>query len=776
MALAYDTSEQPSPEEIEARLLRMLKSEEEQALSYAQSEINEQQIDALQRFYGEKYGDEEEGRSQVCTREVLEVIEWTRPDLMRVFASGGNVVYLEETSQEDARYAQDAADYLQWIFFSDNPGFQLLDDFAFDGLLTRRGYLACYWSDKEYRTPQTVTGLNITQVQQLMSDPSVEILGQDFDGEGSSGISLSIRRVKSPARAVIESIAPEDMRLQDRIVDIDTARYVGRVHRMLCGEAATQWPDKADEIIAQCGAQQDHSFGYGKSVRDQRFQDGTTALRIHGNEAAQEVEVLEEYLRCDLNDDGYPELIRSYRIAEVLLEQQEVEENPFASWTPIRVPHRFMGMSFHDIVQDLQRRSTVLNRAALDAVYQSVVQREYYDRNKIGEDGVAAMLSTVAGTKVPVDGDPTGIVWQAPGAADTAQVAWEALNQLSVTLENRTGATRQTQGLDPDALLKGPHSGKAIDLLQSAGGARKEMTARNMADGLAGLFSKLYRLVCRNQNEERQAKVGGKWCQFDPRTWNSDLRVVVHTGLGTGNREQTLQGLMMIRDEQNQVIEALGPGNPNVTMANRFAVQEEMCRVLGYRSGDRFFSEVPDVPDTDEQGQPVPDPETGQPKMKPWSPPPQQDPAMAKVEADTQAKQAQMQIDMQAMQASQQLEEQKTVATLQLKKQTDEANLQAQQEKAALDLQLAREKASAEIALADRKAQAEMDLAWAQFEAEMALAREKQTAEIAMQRESLEAQREMHSEKTQAAQDMHSEKVSADVKISKNRPGGDLDK
>ena len=62
------------------------------------------------------------------------IIEWTRPDLLRVFSSGGNVVYLEENTPEDAKYAKDAADYLQWMFFSDNPGFELLDDFAFDGL------------------------------------------------------------------------------------------------------------------------------------------------------------------------------------------------------------------------------------------------------------------------------------------------------------------------------------------------------------------------------------------------------------------------------------------------------------------------------------------------------------------------------------------------------------------------------------------------------------------------------------------------------------------
>lgn len=782
MAYAYDAQEERelSPEqekaEQEQKLLTYLKAEEEQAFTFAQQEIVDQQIDALQRYFGEKYGDEEEGRSQVCTREVLESIEWTRPDLMRVFASGGNVIYLEETSQEDAKYSQDASDYMQWVFFSDNPGFELLDDFAFDGLLHRRGYLACYWVDKEYRAPQSLSGLNIVQVQQLMQDPQVEIIGQDFDQESETGgINLVVRRTKSPARAVIESIAPEDMRLQDRMVDVDGNRYIGRVHRMLCGEACQRWPEKRDDIIAECSKKTGEFTRRSIDVRTERFQDGTDIWKVQGNEAGQEVEILEEYLRADLNEDDYPETIRAYRVGDVVLEFDEVEENPFGSWTPVRVPHRFHGLSMHDLTVDLQRRATVLTRAALDAVYQSVVNREFFDRNKLDEDGQMAIMSTIAGTKVPVNGNPNDVIMQVSGGIDTAQVAWEALNQLNATLENRTGATRQTQGVDPDSLLKGPHSGKAIALLQSAGGARKEMIARNMASGLGAFFSKLYRLVCRNQNEPRQAKVGGKWCQFDPRTWNSDLRVIIHTGLGTGNREDTIAGLMMIRDEQNMVIEALGPDNPNVTMENRYALQEELTRALGYRSGDRFFSEPPQVPVTGPDGQPQIDPQTGQPQTKPWAPPPQQDPAMAKVQADTQAKQAQMQLDAQTAQAKQQLEVEKTQAQLANDNEKSAAQLEQDRQKAELDIALAREKAAAELQLAREKAQAEFMLAQQKMDNEMTLAREKMAMEASLQREQLAHQREMHTEDTDASKEMHAEKVAADVKIKSNRPGGALD-
>ena len=753
MALAYDReTDGQDDEERRNKLVLMLKAEEQDSLGYAESEVTGQQIEALKRYYGETYGDEEEGRSQVVTREVFETIEWQRNDYARIFASGGNVVSLQETSESDEKYAKDAADYLNWMFFSDNPGFENLDDFAFDGMLHRRGYLAVYWRDKEYQAPQNLTGLNIMQVQQLMQDPQVEIIGQDFDSESEvGGIDLVIRRVKSPARAVIESVAPEDMRLNGRAVTIDGARYVGRVLRMLCGEACRLWPDMEEEIIAACG-KQSSAAGFSRraeDVRQQRFKDDANEWTDSGNEAAQEVEILEEYLRADLNEDGYPETIRSYRIGDTLLEESEVEENPFASWTPIRIPHRFMGLSIHDITGDIQRQNTVIMRAGLDALYQAVVNREAYDATKVNEDGQVAMLSTIAGTKIPVNGNPNDIIAQLSGGIDTTKVAWDALQINKQRLSDRTGATPQTKGLDADQLTK-EHSGKALGMLQMNADARKEMTARNLASGLSDLFGKLYRLVCRNQNEARQAKIGGKWCQFDPRTWNSDLRVSVHSG-GL-NREHTLMGLQLIAQEQDKVIMTLGPGNPNVTAKNRYRYQEELCRASGFKSADPFFTDVPDVPETDEQGQPVIDPQTGQPKMRPWAPPPQPDPAMAKVEADAKASQAEMA-----------LKTEETKANLALQQQKDAAALQQQSEKAALDIQLARE-----------KAQAEIDLAWAKFEAEMNLAREKQAAEISLAREQMALQREQHAEDTTAKREMHSEKVEADVKISKNREGGSL--
>lgn len=745
----------PDDAEREDKLLRMLKAEEEDALGYRQTDLQQQQITALNEYFGKKYGDEEEGRSQVVSRETLESIERIRPDLLRVFAGGGDVVFLEETSEDDAEYAKAAADYLNWVFMVDNPGYRLINDFAFDALLQRRGFIAAYWREAEYRAPQTLTGLGIEQMLELHADPNIQIIGQDFDeADAEAGITLQIKRQKTPARIEIVTVAPEDMRLNGRAVEMDDARYVGRVLRMLRGEVAEMWPKKAQEIQnysgdAQIGPQ---STLRGSEVRTARFQDGRDWSPGNGNTAAQEIEVLEEYLRTDLNDDGYPELIRCYRMGDLMLDCEEVEENPFGSWTPIPVAHRFYGLSVQDLTTDLQRIATVLKRAALDATYQSVVNREFYDESKITD--TTALSSNYAGTKIPVKGDPATAVYQATGDQDTAQTAWEALDRLQVAVEERTGSVRSANGVDPDALLTGAHSGKAIDLLQTAAAARKEMMARNMGSGLSDFFSKLHRLACRHQDKPTQLKVGGKWCQFKADPDKDHLRVHIHTGLGTGNRDQTVMGVMAIANFQQQIVERIGPQNPMVTPKHIHRTFEELVRALGWRSADGFMSEPPDVPVTDPKtGQPQIDPQTGQPATQPWTPPPPADPNAAKAQADLQIAAQDAQLKREEMQQANQhvvLQSQKDMA---LAQQEQQDNLQQNQLQAQVDtqrLENERAKNEADAALAER----ELDLKAAE------LAFEAHKLEVETQ---LEEKRIAHEGEKMAHEDKHK---NADRKLS----------
>ena len=69
-----------------------LEGEISSSLGYLDGKLTTQRSDALDRYYGKKYGNEQEGRSQIVTRDVADVIEWIMPSLMKIFTGGDKVV------------------------------------------------------------------------------------------------------------------------------------------------------------------------------------------------------------------------------------------------------------------------------------------------------------------------------------------------------------------------------------------------------------------------------------------------------------------------------------------------------------------------------------------------------------------------------------------------------------------------------------------------------------------------------------------------------------
>lgn len=637
--MAYDHSDEKRTE-----LILALKAEESWAASYLKSELQEAQIDALRRYYGDPYGDEVEGRSQVTTREVYEIIQWLRPDLRRTFTAGDKVFEFEGANPQADQSSQDATDYVNHVFLRDNQGERELDAFIFDGLLHRVGIMACEWSDKEFSPAQEVSGLNTMQAEQLMADPATEILQQDVqkgapDEAHPDGhyFSFKIRQVTKQAKAEVFAIAPEDFRIAARAVDLETARYCGDIIRMMKGEAKKKWPDYADEIDANQG----DTGGFNTDERRaERFRDlegwdaGTMNDDGLGSEAA-EVEIMREYIRHDCDGDGYPELVRCFRLGDCLLEYEEVDEHIYSHWTPNPIPHRFFGLGINDEAKDLQRTKTVLLRSALDSVYQAVAPRIGYDKNA-GVD-LDALLTVRPGVAIGTEGPPGEKLFPLV-TPDLSKSAFDAMQILDRMVQSRTGVSRQASGMNPDLLHD---TAKGEELMQNAQGIRTEEIARNLAVGLQQFGMKLYRLIHKHQNEARAVKIAGKWRNVDPRAWEADIRCTVSVGLGTGAKEKQLMLWQMMQGDQVAWTSAFGPNQPyGPRPSNMYALARKKYETIGIKNVEQFLGQEPP-------------PE--------WAPEPPPNPDQAKVQAELQKAQMEMQASMQMEQMKAQSAERQTV-------------------------------------------------------------------------------------------------------------------
>ena len=95
----------------EDELLGRIRNEITDALGY-DDEISKQREMAMEYYYGQPFGNEVEGRSQFVDSTVQDTIEWIKPSLMRVFASGDEMVKFNPHGPEDVPMAKQATDCL----------------------------------------------------------------------------------------------------------------------------------------------------------------------------------------------------------------------------------------------------------------------------------------------------------------------------------------------------------------------------------------------------------------------------------------------------------------------------------------------------------------------------------------------------------------------------------------------------------------------------------------------------------------------------------------
>ena len=73
-------------------LVTRIRGEITDSLGYMGDTISQQREQAMEYYYGLPFGNEVEGRSQYVDSTVQDTVEWIKPSLMRVFASGDEMV------------------------------------------------------------------------------------------------------------------------------------------------------------------------------------------------------------------------------------------------------------------------------------------------------------------------------------------------------------------------------------------------------------------------------------------------------------------------------------------------------------------------------------------------------------------------------------------------------------------------------------------------------------------------------------------------------------
>ena len=332
------------------------------------------------------------------------------------------------------------------------------------------------------------------------------------------------------------------------------------------------------------------------------------------NPAARLVRITEHYVRMDYEGDGRPclyQVITGGDQSEILRKDGRdcitpFDAMPFATTTPVPMTHRFFGRSIADLVMPLQREKTALKRGALDNLYLHNNPRVEVSEAHAGPNTLDDLLVSRPGGVVRTK-TAGGLNWQV--VPDITSSIYPMMQYLDAELEVRTGLSRQSQGIDANALQN--QSATAVAQTFSASQMRIKLIARIMAEGVRDIFALLHGAIRKHGQQQQTVRLRNAWVNVDPRGWKTRDDMTINVGLGSGGKAQQFAQVMALANIQKELIAG---GKINLVGDRElYNTAAELTKIMGHKNPDRFFCDPT-----------ARDPQTGQllhPPPAPVSPP-----------------------------------------------------------------------------------------------------------------------------------------------------------
>lgn len=650
-----------------------------------------------------------EGRSTAVSMDVADTIDGVMPNLMEIFHGDDEVVRFNPVSADDVQAAQQETDYVRHVYDNLNPGFQNTYEFLKDGFLNKVGF-AKVWAEKEQRVEkETYYGKTDDEYALIVANKDIEVIAHSaYQADGGLAMGTANGQNPSPIQTLhdvqvqikkdkvnfrVAIVPPEEAGIDALARNLRDCNYF--FHRITTKTEADWIADGFDE--EQCKKLPTYrAWSNTEEVSRDTIAENQQPPSAGETSGTRLVEVVEHYIRIDYEGDGQPCL---YMIdtggqqGEILKKDGkdaifEIDNIPFAAWTPMPMPHRFFGNALADRVIDIQKIKTAVLRGGLDSIYQALNPKVVVSEAEANENTLDDLLVSRPNQIVRVRANaPTAITYQT--SPDMTGAVFPLMEYMDGVREWRTGISKAGQGIDANALMN--QSATAVNQAFTASQAKIRLLARIAAEGFKDIFWLLHALIKKHATQQDVIRLRGEWVTVDPRNWKTRNDLTVQVGLGTGSRAEQMSRMMVLAGIQEKLIMA---GKTNIaTDQNLFNNCKEMTKIAALPNVEDFFTDPSKVPPP--QPQPNPEMVKAQAAMQENQQKAQLE--QQKAQTDTQHQLAKLQADMALLERRYQLEEQKMLLDAKIK--TDQhqmdiarhtSEMQMKRELHAMDLEKAK--------------------------------------------------------------------------------------
>lgn len=640
-------------------LAALISGELSAAITYDSADLANKRVLAVEYMRGEMPDlPARKNGSELTSRDFADAVAWILPGVVRVFAASDQMVKYDKVRDEDDRWSREATEYTNYTFFRESDGYRILYNATYDSLTLGNGLACSYWEPRRVETKRFAdkTAIELAMLLNEGWQPTgVAKPGKPKDiDDPETGMSVTmdtvttkLEREIAPGRIVDRTCKPENLFLNAEATTIDEARFVAYLHDDKTRSDLMQMAEDYGWDKATIKELPGHARGGLRAVSDAR--NGEKLADDSPVKSGEIINLYACYYRVDVDGDDKAELIEAWYAGDlsggVLLGWDEYDgEIPYTDIPCYPQPHRWDAQSLFDRTADIAKAKTVMLRQAADNLYATNLPMREVDQG------------SVINPDILVNPKFGGIIWKKPntGAIQThavafvADKAFSAMQYLDEIIAKRTGVSRTTMALDPEALQN--QTATAAQQQRDAGYSQIELIARNMAElGWSKFFAKRLKLAIKYEQvravpskegdevpgPDGQPQASG-FMQVRPDQWDPNMAVSINVGLGTGSRDRDMLMLQNVQMGQLGMADRLGAaGFTDKALEFIRPIRQTAVRIAesaGLKNPEEYY---PDITEDDIAQMKAEAAQAGQ----------QPDPAVVKAQMDQQAKDAQAQRD-----------------------------------------------------------------------------------------------------------------------------------
>ena len=550
-------------------LVNIIKSYRYNSLGSLEGELSNQRAEAMDRYHGRPYGNEVVGRSQIVSKDLSDTVDWLIANILRVFLMSGNLFEFNPVNEEDEEAAKQETDYINQVIMKDNNGYLVMYDLLKDCLILKNCYVKHFWHEEEKLEEGEYEGQNEVQLAQLIGDlekegeleitgqeERIEYLEQQLPDGSTQDVPFPVFDIKYKLkrqvnRLILEAVPPEEIRVHKNTkCNLQDSPFVEHFTSKTRTELIEMGMDK--EFVAGL-KRTDAQITNESQARSQNVEEREQVESM--DDSMDQIEYSESYVRVDFDEDGLAELRRVIVVSDRIPPGDEwneiVDAVPITGGVVKRMPHRHVGESIHDELDDLAEMKTVLQRQLFDNIY-ATNNQQYAVNERVNLEDM--QISLPAGIKRIEGKEPIGDSIMPLVTAPILGQIMPAIEYIDQIRDGRTGLNKLNTTVDPDVLKETTDA--QLSQARDSASAKIENYIRMWGETcVKEMGLQVHRILRQHQDIPREAKLHGKFVNINPQEWRERTDISIKVGLGTGTDDEKRQNKMFLVSLQERAAE-----------------------------------------------------------------------------------------------------------------------------------------------------------------------------------------------------------------------------